>query len=172
MATHQVQSEIASKPTAAGQAGGAPLLGDPEANIPNDGRHQAGINAAGGSRFSWLPAFLGFFFLTLNSATAIVRSRGDAAAVAFVCFSYADLVALFLCLRMYERAPAGSNARKSWLKVVVWVLTTLLTLAFSGKVAAVMPPPVAVVVWLMAFATVAGGFVAFFVCKEKNGGTI
>jgi hypothetical protein len=30
-------------------------------------------------------------------------------------------------------------------------------------VAAIMPAPVAVVVWLMAFATVAGGFLAFFI---------
>ncbi|CAL5023134.1 unnamed protein product [Urochloa decumbens] len=175
MATVQVvvQSAIASKQADNHYAAvAAPLLGDEEASsIPNDGHHKADINADGGSRFSWLPPFVGFFFLTLNSATAIVRSHGDAAAVAFVCFSYADLVALFLCLRMYERAPAGSSAR-GWLKVAVWILTTLLTLAFSGKVAAVMPPPVAVVVWLMAFATVAGGFVAFFVCKEKNGGTI
>ncbi|CAN6237562.1 unnamed protein product [Urochloa humidicola] len=152
----------------------APLLVDEKASIPIDGHHQHQADiinaaAAAGSRFSWLPAFLGFFFLTLNSAAAIVRSRGDAAAVAFVGFTYADLVALFLCLRMYERAAAGSSAR-SWLKVAVWVLTTLLTLAFSGKVAAAMPPAVAVVVWVVAFATVAGGFVAFFVCKEEKGG--
>ncbi|CAN6246663.1 unnamed protein product [Urochloa humidicola] len=146
------------------QAASAPLLRDPEARIT----HEADTNDRG-SHFSWLPAFVGFLFLTLNSATAIIRCRGDAAAVAFVCFSYADLLALFLCLRMYERAPAGSSAR-SWLKVAIWVLTALLTLAFSGKVAAVMPPMVAVVVWLLAFATVAGGFVAFLVCKEEKGG--
>ncbi|CAL4889138.1 unnamed protein product [Urochloa decumbens] len=171
MATVQVvvQSAIAGKPADSHYAAAAaPFLGDEEAaSIPNDGHHQADINADAGCRLSWLPAFLGFVFLTLNSATAIVRCRGDAAAFAFVGLSYADLVALFLCLRMYGRAPAGSSAR-SWLKVAVWILTTLLTLAFSGKVAAVMPPPVAVVVWLVAFATIAGGFVAFFVCKEKK----
>ncbi|CAO2045072.1 unnamed protein product [Urochloa humidicola] len=108
MATLQVQAAaIASKPA----TNHAPLLGDPEANVTNDAHHQQpDTNAAGGSFLSWLPAFLGFF-LTLNSATAIVRSRGDAANVAFVCFSYADLVALFLCLRMYERARAGSAKR-------------------------------------------------------------
>ncbi|CAL5023133.1 unnamed protein product [Urochloa decumbens] len=173
MATLLVKADIAKKQPSADHcaAATAPLLGDEEASIANDGHHQANINADGGSRFSWLPAFLGFFFLTLNSATAIVRSRGDAAAVGFVCFSYADLVAIFLCLRMYERARAGS-AKRTWLKIAVWILTGLLTFAFSGKVAAVMPPPVAVVVWLVAFATVAGGFFAFFVCKEKKGGTI
>ncbi|GJM90603.1 hypothetical protein PR202_ga06903 [Eleusine coracana subsp. coracana] len=78
-----------------------------------------------------------------------------------------DLVLLFACLRLYERAPAQSSTREQ-LKVAVWILTTLLTFAFSYKVAAVMPPSVAVLVWLMAFATVAGGFFAFFLYKEKN----
>ncbi|CAN6243589.1 unnamed protein product [Urochloa humidicola] len=156
---------MASKPA----ADHAPQLCDPEANVPNDAhQHQSGTNVAGGSFSSWLPAFLGFFFLTLNSVTAIVRSRRDKMAVAFICFSYADLVALFLCLRMHERARAGS-AKRTWLKIAVWIETALLTFAFSGKVAAVMPVPVAVVVWLVAFATVTVGFVAFFVCTEKKG---
>ncbi|CAL5023136.1 unnamed protein product [Urochloa decumbens] len=176
MATIQLQlqaANIARLPAAEHYAAAAAplLLGDEEANnIPNDGARQAdSINAAGGSRFSWLPTFLAFLLLTLNSVTAIVRSQGDM--TSFVCFSYAILVALFVCLKMYERARAGSAKRK-WLKIVVWVLTTLLTFTFSSKVAAVMPVPVAVLVWMMAFATVAGGFFAFFVYQEKNGGSI
>ncbi|CAN6246664.1 unnamed protein product [Urochloa humidicola] len=170
MATATLQvveaAAIGSKPA----TNHGPLLGDPEANVTNDAHHhQADTNAAGGSFSSWLPALLGFFFLTVNSATAIIRFRGDAAAVAFVCFSYTDLVALFLSLRMHQRARAGS-AKRTWLKIAVWIETALLTFAFSGKVAAVMPAPVAVMLWLMAFATVAGGFVAFFVCNEKKGG--
>nr|AGT17431.1 hypothetical protein SHCRBa_151_D24_F_30 [Saccharum hybrid cultivar R570] len=135
-----------------------PLLVDQEANYP-----QADNN--GGSSFPW-PTVLGFLILSFNAAMAIIRSDGDRMAVTFVGFSYAVLVALFVCLRMYERARAGSSKRE-WLKIAVWVLTTLLTFSFSYKVAAIMPAPVAVVVWLMAFATVAGGFVAFFVYKEK-----
>ncbi|CAL4889152.1 unnamed protein product [Urochloa decumbens] len=126
-----------------------------------DGHH--GNN--GGRTFSWL-TLLWFGFVTFNSIMAILRSKGDSMAMLFVGFSYADLVALFACLKMYESAPAGSSKR-DWLKIAVWILTTLLTLAFSGKVAAVMPPLVAVVVWLMAFGTIAGGFVAFFIYKEK-----
>ncbi|CAN6243590.1 unnamed protein product [Urochloa humidicola] len=145
-----------------------PLLVDEEANIANHAAHQADDINEGRSFSSCLPVLIGFFFLTLNSATAIVRSRGDKMAVAFICFSYADLVAIFLSLRMYERAPA-SSAKRTWLKIDVWVETALLTFAFSGKIAAVMPAPVAVMVWLMAFATVAGGFVVFFVCIEKKG---
>ncbi|TKW37251.1 hypothetical protein SEVIR_1G035800v4 [Setaria viridis] len=135
---------------------------DQEANVAKD--NDAGNNAAG--TFSWL-TLLGFLFLTFNSLMAVVRSQGDRMAIAFVIFSYADLVALFVCVMVYERAGAGSSKRE-WLKVAIWILTTLLTLAFSYKVAVVMPPPVAVLVWLMAFATIAGGFVAFFIYKEKK----
>ncbi|KAF8691523.1 hypothetical protein HU200_040670 [Digitaria exilis] len=138
------------------------VLGVHEASGRVTGGDQEAGNAAGG--FSLL-TLIGFLFLTFNSIMAILRSQGDAMAVAFVGFSYADLVALFVCLRMYERARAGSATRE-WLKVAVWILTTLLTFAFSCKVAAVMPAPVAVLVWLMAFATVAGGFLP----TEDSGG--
>jgi hypothetical protein len=46
----------------------------------------------------------------------------------------------------------------------VWPLTTLLTMAFAWKVAAVMPSAVAAaVVWALAVATAAGGFFVLFV---------
>ncbi|TVU07970.1 hypothetical protein EJB05_41351 [Eragrostis curvula] len=114
--------------------------------------------------FSWL-TLLGFVFLTFNSAMAIYRSNGHLAAIAFVAFSYIDLVLLFICLRWYEKAAPGSPTRGN-LKVAVWILTTLLTMAFSYKVAAIMPMAVKVLVWAMACATVLGGFYAFFVYKE------
>ncbi|CAL5023144.1 unnamed protein product [Urochloa decumbens] len=132
---------------------------DQEANVPNNGRE------ADNGSFSW-PIFVCFLFLTFNSVMAIIRAQGEMMAVAFVSFSYVDLVVLFVFLRMYERAPAGSGKR-GWLKIGIWTLTTLLTFAFSYKVAAVMPPLVAVFVWIMAFTTVAGGFLAFFIYKEK-----
>ncbi|KAG0532333.1 hypothetical protein BDA96_04G099600 [Sorghum bicolor] len=136
------------------------LLVDQEAN-----HHPQPENNGDNSCFPW-PTVLGFLILSFNAAMAIIRSQGDVMAIAFVGFAYAILVALFVCLRMYERARAGSSKRE-WLKIAVWILTTLLTFSFSYKVAAIMPAPMAVVVWLMAFATVAGGFVAFFVYKEK-----
>jgi hypothetical protein len=48
------------------------------------------------------------------------------------------------------------------IKAAVWALTTLLTAMFASKVAPVMPPAVGAVVWVMAVATTAGGFWAFF----------
>lgn len=118
--------------------------------------------------FSWL-TMLGFAFLTFNSAMAIYRSDGDKYAIAFVGFSYIDLVLLFICLRLFEKAEPNSSTRSN-LKAAVWVLTTLLTVVFSYKVAAIMPVPVQVLVWAMAGATVLGGFYAFFVHRESKEG--
>lgn len=131
-----------------------------------DGHHQQARPAPAGRSFSLL-TFLGFLFLTFNSGMAVCRSHGDRETVAFVVFSYVDLLALFHCLRRYENAEPASQLRDR-LKIAVWVLTTALTLLFSFKVAAVMPPAVAVLVWLMAFATIAGGFYAFFCYNEKQ----
>ncbi|KAF8652330.1 hypothetical protein HU200_014323 [Digitaria exilis] len=121
---------------------------------------------AGGGGFSW-PTALGFSFLTFNSGMAVYRSYNDKATVAFVVSSYVILVALFFCIKLFERAPPGSTT-KGKLKVAVWGLTTVLTLLFSYKVAATMPVLVQVVVWLMAFATVSGGFYAFFVHSKEG----
>ncbi|KAJ4782239.1 hypothetical protein LUZ62_066496 [Rhynchospora pubera] len=114
--------------------------------------------------FSWLTA-MGFAFLTFNSGMAIYRSKGDAGSVAFVAISYLDLLSLFYCLRLYEKSPHNSSQRRI-IKAIVWSLTTLLTVMFSYKVAALMPLPVAVVVWAMASATILGGFYAFFLHQE------
>jgi hypothetical protein len=107
---------------------------------------------------------LGLAFLTFNSGMAIYRSNGDYESIAFVAFSYFDLVLLFYCLRYYEQG----DRRSKWVKAAVWVLTTLLTVMFSYKVAAVMPLKVAAIVWAMAGTTVLGGHYAFFVHKEKE----
>ncbi|NDW60192.1 hypothetical protein G0P98_27470, partial [Yangia sp. PrR004] len=103
-------------------------------------------------------------FLTFNSVMAIYRSERDLPSILFVAGSYVDLVLLFVCLRLFESAPRDST-RRWWLKACVWALTTLLTVMFSHKVASIMPPLVALVVWAMAFATIAGGFFAFFIYK-------
>jgi len=140
-----------------------PLLDEEESR--NRGMNQ-GLDDGDGGGFSWLTA-LGFAFLTFNSGMAIYRSDGDRGAVAFVVASYLDLVLLFACLRIFERTPRESP-RRGVLKACVWGLTTLLTVMFSHKVAAIMPPLVALVVWAMAFATIGGGFYAFFIHLDKT----
>ncbi|CAL5045898.1 unnamed protein product [Urochloa decumbens] len=107
----------------------------------------------------------GFSFLTLNSGLAIYRAKGDLAPILFVAGSYLTLLLLFRCLRDYERAPPGSPERER-ARRAVWPLTTVLTLGFAWKVAAVMPYAVAAtVVWGLAIATTVGGFFALFVAQ-------
>jgi hypothetical protein len=136
-----------------------------------DGHHPGAAaavpaGAASARCFTWVTA-TGFVVLTLNSGMAVHRSHGDRETIAFVALAYLDLVALLFCLRGYENAEPGSQLRDR-LKIVVWLLTTALTLLFSLKVAALVPPAVAVVVWLLAFGTVAGGFYALFCCSDKQ----
>ncbi|CAN6172508.1 unnamed protein product [Urochloa humidicola] len=106
-------------------------------------------------------AKLGFGALAFNSGLAIYKS-GDAASVTFVLIADAALALLFLCLREFERARGGAAARTRNIKLAVWALTTLLTGMFASRVAPLMPPAVAAVVWVMAVATTGGGFWAFF----------
>ncbi|TVU01005.1 hypothetical protein EJB05_53550, partial [Eragrostis curvula] len=111
---------------------------------------------------------LGFLLLTGNSIIAIRKSRGDAAATIFVITSYACLVLLFYCLRLFEAAAPGS-ASKDRARLGVWLTTTLLTAIFSWRVAALMPWAVAAGIWFMAASTVLGGFYALFLLPRAGG---
>ncbi|PAN04725.1 hypothetical protein PAHAL_1G087300 [Panicum hallii] len=108
---------------------------------------------------------VGFVFLTFNSVMAVYRSNGDIGGISFVVFSYMDLVVLFYFLRQFERTPPESP-RRQHIKMVVWLQTTMLTAAFSYKVAKITPFPVQVLVWTMAGVTVLGGFYASFLHWE------
>uniref|UniRef100_A0A0E0DWY3 Uncharacterized protein n=1 Tax=Oryza meridionalis TaxID=40149 RepID=A0A0E0DWY3_9ORYZ len=110
-------------------------------------------------RHSSLLTKVGFGALTCNSILAIYRSQGDLASVAFVVAAYAALLLLFYFLGKFERARPEERGK---VKVAVWSLTTLLTAMFTSRVAPLMPPLVAAGVWIMAAATVVGGFWAFF----------
>ncbi|XP_037451912.1 uncharacterized protein LOC119322533 [Triticum dicoccoides] len=95
-------------------------------------RDAAGTGGGGGG-FSWVFVPVMFVLLTFNSVMAVYHSQGDAAMVAFVATSYADLVLLFFCLWLYNRATLGST-RRNRLKASVWMLTTMLTFAFAYMV--------------------------------------
>ena len=82
-------------------------------------------------------------------------------------FSYLDLVTLFYLLHQFEKTPPLSP-RREHMKMEVWLLTTMLTAAFSYKVAEIMPFPVQVLVWAVAGLTVLGGFYAFFLHREET----
>ncbi|WVZ82545.1 hypothetical protein U9M48_029799 [Paspalum notatum var. saurae] len=116
-----------------------------------------------GAQYSALTK-LGLGALAFNSALAFYNSWGDAASVAFVLLADAALLLLFLCLRQFERAAAGRGVIRDTgkIKAAVWALTTLLTAMFASRVAPLMTPAVAALVWAMAVATAAAGFWAFF----------
>lgn len=40
---------------------------------------------------------------------------------------------------------------------------------FSYRIGAVVPPAIAITVWIMAVATMLGGYYAFFIYKESDG---
>ena len=83
--------------------------------------------------------------------------------LAFLAFAYADLAALFLCLRRAERLPRepspeeGAQERRR-LQLVVWTLSAALSCAFAYRVSLVMPPVLAVAVWSMTSVVVVVGF--------------
>ncbi|CAN6246670.1 unnamed protein product [Urochloa humidicola] len=130
-------------------------------------KHPANHPAPKKSTYHGIPVLtvIGFIFLTFNSGMAVYRSNGDLGTIFFVAFSYVDLVSLFYCLRWYESTPLESP-RREHLKMAVWLQTTMLTAAFSYKVAAIMPFPMQVLVWSMAGTTVLGGFYAFLLHRE------
>ncbi|KAF7083034.1 hypothetical protein CFC21_086856 [Triticum aestivum] len=126
-------------------------------------RDAAGTGGGGGG-FSWVFVPVMFVLLTFNSIMAVYHSQGDAAMVAFVATSYANLILLFFCLWLYKRATLGST-RRNRLKASVWVLTTMLTFAFAYMVMGVagrLTLPVALLVWFIAAGTGMGAFSAFF----------
>ncbi|OEL28254.1 hypothetical protein BAE44_0010728 [Dichanthelium oligosanthes] len=83
------------------------------------------------SKGAWasLLTLIGFVFLTFNSAMTVSSWHRVYGAVSYVAFSYLDLVLLFYCLRMYRKTPLGSLRRDN-LRVAMWLLTTMLTIAF------------------------------------------
>ncbi|KAJ1687907.1 hypothetical protein LUZ63_019297 [Rhynchospora breviuscula] len=117
--------------------------------------------------FAWLPV-AGLIFLLINSCVAIYRSREDPWSIAYILVSLVDLVVLFYILRVFERTPRDSSLRGK-LKAAVWFLTTLLTVMFSYRIGAVVPPAIAITAWSMAVATILGGYYAFFIYKESDG---
>ncbi|CAL5045847.1 unnamed protein product [Urochloa decumbens] len=96
---------------------------------------------------------LGFAALACSSLLAVYRSGGDPGTAAFVAGAGGTLALLFYFLRRLERGERRRNT-----KAAVWLLTTLLTAMFAARVAPLMPPVVASVVWLMAAGTVGAGF--------------
>ncbi|URE48922.1 hypothetical protein MUK42_25730 [Musa troglodytarum] len=114
-------------------------------------------------------AIIGFVFLTINFLDSAFRSRHDPSALAFAVFVYSDLALLFVCLRNFEKLGADcSPAKKERVKATVWALASALNLALAWRVAEIMPPMLAVVVWLMAGLVTLGGFYGLFLYRDAD----
>ncbi|CAL4910064.1 unnamed protein product [Urochloa decumbens] len=92
--------------------------------------------------------------------------------LAFVAFAYADMAALFLCLRRAERLPREPSPdewqERRWLQVVVWMLSAALSCAFAYRVSLIMPPVLVVAVWSMTSFVVIAGFFVLVLCKDQG----
>ena len=110
-------------------------------------------------------AVLMIFLACILAGTTVHQVRDRPRDLAFLAFAYADLAALFLCLRRAERLPRepspeeGAEERRR-LQLVVWTLSAALSCAFAYRVSLIMPPVLVVAVWSMtSFVVVAGFFV-------------
>ncbi|WOL14131.1 hypothetical protein Cni_G22911 [Canna indica] len=115
-----------------------------------------------------LLSVVAFLLLTANTAASAYHSRHQPSALGFALFCYVDLALLFLCLKSFERLGPDSPAeKKEGLKAATWLLATALTLAFSWRVAEVMPLLLAVAVWVMAGSVAVGGFYFLFLYSDE-----
>ncbi|XP_042373370.1 uncharacterized protein LOC121967300 [Zingiber officinale] len=118
--------------------------------------------------FNLLPFFT-FIFLTVNAVESAYHSRHDPSALVFSAFIYSDLLLLFACLKMFDNlGPDSPPKRKGQLKLAVWVLAAGLNVAFAWRVAAVMPLPLSVMLWLMSGVVTVGGFFGLFIYREDG----
>lgn len=101
---------------------------------------------------------------------AVYRSweGDDPSAFAFVVAAYVSLVLLFRCLHLLEveRRRRRRRDQDQHLKLGVWGLSTLLTLMFSYKVAAIVPLWAQLLVWATGTFTVLAGLYAFFLARH------
>ncbi|XP_074586981.1 uncharacterized protein LOC141842898 isoform X1 [Curcuma longa] len=116
--------------------------------------------------FNLLP-FFALVFLTVNAVESAYHSRHDPSALIFSAFIYSDLLLLFICLKMFDNlGPDSPPKRRGQLKVAIWVLAATLNVAFAWRVAAVMPLPLAVMLWLMSGVVTVGGFYGLFIHRD------
>ncbi|KAK1280367.1 hypothetical protein QJS04_geneDACA003092 [Acorus gramineus] len=110
-----------------------------------------------------------FFFLFINSAHAIYRSRDDICAIAFIVVANAALVLLFLCIHGHEKAPEGSEQQMRY-RTAIWLLGASLNAGFAYKASTVMPLALGAILWSLAGISTLGSFYLFFVLPSKGKG--
>ena len=97
------------------------------------------------------------------------RVRHDPQDLAFIAATASLLAALLACLRRAERlAPDSPAAERRRVQAAVWALSTALSCAFAYRVAAVMPPPLAVLVWCMTAFVALVGLYLLVLCRDQQ----
>ncbi|KAG0517228.1 hypothetical protein BDA96_09G070800 [Sorghum bicolor] len=97
------------------------------------------------------------------------RVRHDTRDLAFVAAAASLLAALLACLRRAERlTPDSPAAERRRVQAAVWALSTALSCAFAYRVAAVMPPPLAVLVWCMTALVALVGLYLLVLCRDQQ----
>lgn len=107
--------------------------------------------------------------VSYSLAVTAWRVRHEPQDLAFVAVASSLLAALLVCLRRAERltldSPAGERRR---VQAALWALSTALSCAFAYRVAAVMPPPLAVIVWCMTAFVALTGLCLLVLCKDQQ----
>ncbi|CAN6336467.1 unnamed protein product [Urochloa humidicola] len=111
-----------------------PKTTDSSRMLPTDGQAAALCNAG-------VPAVV-LIFLGCILVGTVREVRDRPRDLAFVAFAYADMAALFLCLRRAERlprepSPAEGQERRR-LQVIVWMLSAALSCAFAYRVSLIV----------------------------------
>ena len=107
--------------------------------------------------------------LAVNLALCVRRVGGeDRGALAFVGFSHLNLLLLFGAIRRFEASPADGSPARGRARLAVWLLTATLTAAFTWRIGEMMPLGFAIAAWVMAAATVLGGFYMLFLHGDKK----
>ncbi|CAN6172503.1 unnamed protein product [Urochloa humidicola] len=136
---------------------------------PSDTHRDPAAPAAAAPRrnrhLSWVTVAI-LLGLAGNLALCVHRNGEDRVAVAFVGFTHLNLLLLFAAIRSFEVSPQESPARGR-ARLAVWLLTTTLTAAFTWKIGVMLPLGFAIAAWIMAAATVLGGFYMLFLHDEK-----
>ncbi|CAA7391753.1 unnamed protein product [Spirodela intermedia] len=109
-------------------------------------------------RFLLSKAPLGF--LTYTSLVATYRARSDPWTAAFVVSAYAILMLFFWCVGSYEAAPPERRGR---LRIIIFVLSTILIILFPFKLSSTMSFAFAAVIWSLGGITIAIIFYLFFI---------
>jgi hypothetical protein len=107
--------------------------------------------------------------LAVNLALCVRRVGGgeDRGALVFVGFSHLNLLLLFGAIRRFEASPADGSPARGRARLAVWLLTATLTAAFTWRIGEMVPLRFAAAAWVVAAATVLGGFYMLFLHGDK-----